>query len=461
MPLRLHNSLTRRLEDFVALRPGRVGMYVCGITVYDLCHLGHARMMLAFDVIYRWLLASGLEVTYVRNITDIDDKIIRRSVERGTTIRALTDEMIAAMHRDLGALGMLAPTHEPRATEYVPQMLALIDRLENKGLAYRAAGGDVNFAVRRFPAYGRLSGKSIDELRAGERVAVSGDKDDPLDFVLWKSAKPGEPADATWPSAFGPGRPGWHIECSAMSAALLGEPFDIHGGGQDLTFPHHENEIAQSEGASGGPFVRYWLHNGFLNIDDEKMSKSLGNFFTIADVLKRYDGEAIRLFMLRTHYRSPFNFSDRLLEESRTALRRLYGALESAGGVTASQPVDWTEPRAAAFKAGMDDDFNTPAALAVLFELAAEVNRGRPEAAALLKALGGVLGILQRAPREVLQGAGASGGMDEAAIDERIAARAAAKKARDFALADRIRDELAAAGVVLKDSAQGTTWVRA
>jgi cysteinyl-tRNA synthetase len=461
MPLRLHNSLTRRLEKFVALRPGRVGMYVCGITVYDLCHLGHARMMLAFDVIYRWLLASGLEVTYVRNITDIDDKIIRRSVERGTTIRALTDEMIAAMHRDLGALGMLAPTHEPRATEYVPQMLALIDRLEHKGLAYRAAGGDVNFAVRRFPAYGRLSGKSIDELRAGERVAVAGDKDDPLDFVLWKSAKPGEPADATWPSAFGPGRPGWHIECSAMSAALLGEPFDIHGGGQDLTFPHHENEIAQSEGASGGPFVRYWLHNGFLNIDDEKMSKSLGNFFTIADVLKRYDGEAIRLFMLRTHYRSPFNFSDRLLEESRTALRRLYGALESAGDLTASGPVDWTEPRAAAFKAGMDDDFNTPAALAVLFELAAEVNRGRPESAALLKALGGVLGILQRAPREVLQGAGASGGMDEAAIDERIAARAAAKKARDFALADRIRDELAAAGVVLKDSAQGTTWVRA
>ena len=461
MPLRLHNSLTRRLEEFVALRPGRVGMYVCGITVYDLCHLGHARMMLAFDVIYRWLLASGYEVTYVRNITDVDDKIIRRSVERGTTIRALTDQMIGAMHRDLGALGMLAPTHEPRATEYVPQMLDLIDRLEHRGLAYRAAGGDVNFAVRRFPGYGRLSGKSLDELRAGERVAVAGDKDDPLDFVLWKAAKPGEPADATWASAYGPGRPGWHIECSAMSSALLGEPFDIHGGGQDLTFPHHENEIAQSEGASGGPFVRYWLHNGFLNIDDEKMSKSLGNFFTIADVLQRYDGEAIRLFMLRTHYRSPFNFSDRLLEESRTALRRLYGALEAAGDVQAAGRIDWADPRAAAFKAGMDDDFNTPVALAVLFDLAAEVNRGQLAAAALLKALGGVLGILQRAPRDVLQGVGAAGGMDETEIEERIAARAAAKKALDFALADRIRDELAAAGVVLKDSAQGTTWVRA
>ncbi len=461
MPLRLHNSLTRRLEEFVALRPGRVGMYVCGITVYDLCHLGHARMMLAFDVIYRWLLASGYEVTYVRNITDVDDKIIRRSVERGTTIRALTDQMIGAMHRDLGALGMLAPTHEPRATEYVPQMLDLIDRLEHRGLAYRAAGGDVNFAVRRFPGYGRLSGKSLDELRAGERVAVAGDKDDPLDFVLWKAAKPGEPADATWASAYGPGRPGWHIECSAMSSALLGEPFDIHGGGQDLTFPHHENEIAQSEGASGGQFVRYWLHNGFLNIDDEKMSKSLGNFFTIADVLQRCDGEAIRLFMLRTHYRSPFNFSDRLLEESRTALRRLYGALEAAGDVQAAGRIDWADPRAAAFKAGMDDDFNTPVALAVLFDLAAEVNRGQLAAAALLKALGGVLGILQRAPRDVLQGVGAAGGMDETEIEERIAARAAAKKARDFALADRIRDELAAAGVVLKDSAQGTTWVRA
>ncbi|MFO1294612.1 MAG: cysteine--tRNA ligase [Rubrivivax sp.] len=464
MPLRIHNTLSRRLEEFVPLEPGRVRMYVCGITVYDLCHLGHARMMLAFDVIYRWLLAGGWRVTYVRNITDIDDKIIKRALERGIAIRALTDEMIAAMHRDLGALGLLAPTHEPRATEYVPQMLDLIGRLEERGLAYRAAGGDVNYAVRRFPAYGRLSGKSLDELRAGERVAASGDKEDPLDFVLWKAAKPDEPADARWPSRFGEGRPGWHIECSAMSCALLGEPFDIHGGGQDLQFPHHENEIAQSEGAQGpeGPgFVRYWLHNGFLNIDNEKMSKSLGNFFTIADILGQYDGEALRFFMLRTHYRSPFNFSDQVLEEARTALRRLYGALEAAGDVPALDAIDWSEPRAAAFKAGMDDDFNTPAALAVLFELAGEINRGRREEAALLKALGGVLGVLQQPPRAYLQRGASGAALEAVAIEERIAARAAAKKARDFALADRIRDELAAQGVALKDGAQGTTWVRA
>ena len=457
MPLRLHNTLTRRAEEFAPLEPGHVRMYVCGITVYDLCHLGHARMMLAFDVICRWLLASGWRVTYVRNITDIDDKIIKRALERGIPIRQLTDEMIDAMHRDLGALGMLTPTHEPRATEYVPQMLALIRRLEDKRLAYRTPSGDVNFAVRRFPGYGKLSGKSIDELRAGERVAVLGDKEDPLDFVLWKAAKAEEPADAKWPSEFGPGRPGWHIECSAMSCALLGEPFDIHGGGQDLMFPHHENEIAQSEGASGKTFAHTWLHNGFLNIDNEKMSKSLGNFFTIADVLQKFDGEVIRFFMLRTHYRSPFNFSDQLLEESRTALRRLYGALDAAGEVPALTAIDWQEARAAAFKAGMDDDFNTPVALAVLFELAGEVNRGRHADAALLKALGGVLGVLQRPPREVLQGGGT---LDESVIAERIAARAAAKKARDFALADRIRDELAAQGVVLKDSPQGTTWVR-
>ena len=331
MALRIHNTLTRRVEPFSPLQPGHVRMYVCGITVYDLCHLGHARMMLAFDVIYRWLLASGWRVTYARNITDIDDKIIKRALERRVAIRALTDEMIAAMHRDLGALKLLSPTHEPRATEYVPQMLALIGRLEDKGLAYRATNGDVNFSVRRFPGYGKLSGKSIDELRAGERVAVLGDKEDPLDFVLWKSAKAEEPADAKWPSPFGTGRPGWHIECSAMSGALLGEPFDIHGGGMDLTFPHHENEIAQSEGASGALFAKTWVHNGFLNIDDEKMSKSLGNFFTIEDVLKKFDGEAIRFFMLRTHYRSPFNFSDTLLDEARTALRRLYTRGSAAG----------------------------------------------------------------------------------------------------------------------------------
>jgi cysteinyl-tRNA synthetase len=458
MSLRIHNTLTRRLEPFTPIEPGRVRMYVCGITVYDLCHLGHARMVLAFDVVYRWLLASGYRVDYVRNITDIEDKIIKRALERGIGIRQLTDEMIAAMHRDFAALGALPPTHEPRATDYVPQMLGLIDKLEAKGLAYRAEGGDVNYAVRRFQGYGKLSGKSLDELRAGERVTVAGDKEDPLDFVLWKAAKPDEPADATWPSAYGPGRPGWHIECSAMSCALLGEPFDIHGGGMDLQFPHHENEIAQSEGASGGTFVHTWMHNGFLNIDNEKMSKSLGNFFTIQDVLRRFDGETVRFFMLRTHYRSPFNFSDQVLEETRTALKRLYTALEQAGEMPVLPAIDWADPRAAAFKAAMDDDFNTPGAVAVLFDLAAEVNRGRTADAALLRALGGVLGILQQAPRAYLQG---GAGLDEAAIRQRIDARASAKKARDFALADRIRDELSALGVELKDSPQGTTWVKA
>ncbi len=458
MTLRIYNTLTRRLEDFSPMEPGHVRMYVCGITVYDLCHVGHARMMMAFDVVYRWLRAAGYSVTYVRNITDIEDKIIRRAVERGITIRQLTDEMIAAMHRDIGALGVERPSAEPRATDYVPQMLDIIKVLEDKGLAYRSAGGDVNYAVRRFPGYGKLSGKSLDELRAGERVAVAGDKDDPLDFVLWKSAKDSEPAEAKWDSPFGPGRPGWHIECSAMSCALLGERFDIHGGGMDLQFPHHENEIAQSEGAMGHPFVNLWMHNGFLNVDDEKMSKSLGNFFTIADVLQRYDGETLRFFMLRTHYRSQFNFSDGNLDDARSALRRLYTALDAVPA--ADVEVDWSEPRAAAFRAAMNDDFNTPGAVAVLFELANESNRARdPQLAGQLKALGAILGVLQQSPRTFLQGGGA--GIDEAAIQQRIDARAAAKKARNFVEADRIRDELAAQGVVLKDSPTGTVWVKA
>ena len=461
MTLHIHNTLTRRMEAFVPLKPGPVRMYVCGITVYDLCHLGHARMALSFDTVYRWLLASGFEVTYVRNITDIEDKIIRRALERGITIRQLTDEMIAAMHRDFAALGLAPPTHEPRATDFVPQMLGIIQKLQDKGLAYQSESGDVNYAVRRFEGYGKLSGKSLDELRAGERVAVQDDKQDPLDFVLWKAAKPGEPADATWPSAYGQGRPGWHIECSAMSCALLGEPFDIHGGGMDLQFPHHENEIAQSEGASGGAFVQTWMHNGFLNIDNEKMSKSLGNFFTIADVLKKFDGQAVRFFMLRTHYRSPFNFSDTVLEEARTALRRLYTALQTAGSPAACA-IDWNETQAAAFKAAMDDDFNTPGALAVLFELAGQANRGRVEAAALLRALGATLGLLQSDPQAYLQGGDVKASVDETAhIEAQIQARADAKKARDFAGADRIRDALAAQGIVLKDSPTGTTWVRA
>ena len=457
MALRIHNTLSRSLESFQPLRPGKVGMYVCGMTIYDLCHMGHLRMMMAFDVVYRWLRTLGYDVTYVRNITDIEDKIIKRAVERKITIRALTDEMIAAMHQDLGSVGVVKPTLEPRATDYVPQMLGLIGQLEKKGLAYRSSNGDVNFAVRKFPGYGKLSGKSLDELRAGERVAVLEGKEDPLDFVMWKAAKADEPDDAKYPSQYGSGRPGWHIECSAMSRAVLGEPFDIHGGGMDLTFPHHENEIAQSEGASGGPFVRYWLHNGFLNVDNQKMSKSLGNFFTIRDVLKRYDGETLRFFMLRTHYRSPFNFSDVHLDDARTALRRLYTALDGVGAPAGD--IDWSQPQAAAFQAAMNEDFNTPLALAALFDLAGELNRTRsPQTASLLRSLGATLGVLQLEPRAYLHGGGA---VDEDTVDTLIDARNAAKQARNFTEADRIRKQLADQGILLKDSPQGTTWVKA
>jgi cysteinyl-tRNA synthetase len=453
MSLRIHNTLTRALEDFAPLEAGHVRMYVCGITVYDLCHVGHARASVAFDVVQRWLKASGYRVTFVRNITDIDDKIIRRAVENGEPVRALTDRMTAEMYRDFDALGIERPTHDPRATDYVPQMLDIVRTLEGKGLAYRA-GGDVNFAVRRFPGYGKLSGKSLDELHAGERVAVLEGKEDPLDFVLWKAAKPTEPPDAQWDSDFGAGRPGWHIECSAMSCALLGETFDIHGGGADLTFPHHENEIAQSEGANGKPLARFWMHNGFVNIDNEKMSKSLGNFFTIRDVLKKFDAETIRFFIVRAHYRSPLNYSDVHLEDARGALRRLYTALASTA--PARVAIDWNDPHAARFKAAMDNDFATPEAVAVLFELAAEVNRTRsPQVAGVLKALGGCLGLLQGDPQAFLR---SGAGLDEATILQRIEERAAAKKARDFAAADRIRAELLAQGIVLKDSPTGTTW---
>jgi cysteinyl-tRNA synthetase len=461
MSLRLFNSLSRQVEPFVPMTPGQVRMYVCGMTIYDLCHVGHARMMMAFDVVQRWLKAGGYEVTYVRNITDIDDKIIRRAVERGISIRQLTEEMALAMHQDIAALGIEPPTHEPRATDYVPQMLDLIGKLQTKGLAYQAGNGDVNYAVRRFEGYGKLSGKSLDDLRAGERVAVDDGKQDPLDFVLWKSAKPEEPADAKYASPYGEGRPGWHIECSAMSCSLLGEQFDIHGGGLDLQFPHHENEIAQSEGASGKRFVNYWLHNGFVNVDNVKMSKSLGNFFTIRDVLQHFDGEAIRFFMLRTHYRSPFNHSDAGLEDARTGLRRLYTALGAVAEVVAVE-VDWAEPQAARFKAAMDEDFNTPIALSVLFDLAAELNRsGSLDVARQLKSLGACLGLLQQVPQAYLQGGALAVNLDPSEIDARILARAQAKQARDFAGADRIRDELAALGIVLKDSPQGTTWVKA
>ena len=454
MSLRIYNTLSRSLEAFHPIEPGHVRMYVCGITVYDLCHIGHARANVVFDVVQRWLKASGLRVTFVRNITDIDDKIIRRAVENGEPIKALTTRMIAEMYRDFDALGIERPTHDPCATDYVPQMLAIVKLLQDKGLAYRTEAGDVNYAVRKFPGYGKLSGKSLDELHAGERVAVLDGKEDPLDFVLWKAAKETEPEDAKWDSAWGKGRPGWHIECSAMACATLGETFDIHGGGADLQFPHHENEIAQSEGAHGKPLARFWMHNGFVNIDNEKMSKSLGNFFTIREVLEKFDAETIRFFIVRAHYRSPLNYSDVHLDDARNALRRLYTALDAV--TPAAVDIEWTQPHAARFKAAMDNDFATPEAVAVLFELAAEVNRGKsPQVAGLLKTLGGVLGLLQSDPKAFLQ---AGAGLDEASIQQQIVARAAAKKARNFTEADRIRDELLAQGIVLKDSAGGTTW---
>ncbi len=457
--LRIYNSLTRRKQDFVSITPGLVRMYVCGMTVYDYCHLGHARVLVVFDVVQRWLRASGLQVTYVRNITDIDDKIIKRAAESGEPIAELTERFIRFMDDDAAALGVEKPDYEPRATEYVPQMLAMIRRLEDNGLAYQATSGDVNFSVRGFPGYGKLSGKSVDDLRAGERVEVDSAKEDPLDFVLWKRARSGEPS---WPSRWGEGRPGWHIECSAMSCELLGEHFDIHGGGQDLQFPHHENEIAQSEGAHRSPFVNFWMHNGFVRVDDEKMSKSLGNFFTIREILKTYDPEVLRFFILRAHYRSPLNYSDSHLDDARQALSRLYTALKVV--TTDDHPaLDWDEPHARRFREAMNDDFNTPEAVAVLFDLAAEVNRRQSWAlAGQLRALAGLLGLLQRSPQDFLQAAQPSGDqLPAAAIESLIGERLAAKSRRDYAAADRIRAELLAAGVVLEDSPQGTTWRRA
>ena len=428
-------------------------MYVCGMTVYDYCHLGHARVLVVFDGVRRWLRQSGYRVTYVRNITDIDDKIIRRAAENGEPVEALTARFIRFMQEDAAALGVETPDHEPRATRHVPQMLELIDELNRKKLAYQAPSGDVNYAVRRFPGYGKLSGKSLDELRAGERVEVDAAKEDPLDFVLWKRSKPEEPS---WPSRWGEGRPGWHIECSAMSRALLGEQFDIHGGGQDLQFPHHENEIAQSEGASGKPFVKYWMHNGFVRVDEEKMSKSLGNFFTVREILKKFDPEVVRFFILRAHYRSPLNYSDAHLEDAKQSLTRLYTALRDHPAPHVS--VDWAEPGAKRFKEAMDDDFGTPEAIAELFGLANRAFQGDASAARQLKALGGVLGLLQRDPNDFLRAAPA--GVDETWIEERIAERQAARQAKDFAQADRIRNELLDKGVVLEDKGGKTSWRR-
>ena len=465
--LQIFNTLTRRKETFKPIEHGKVRLYVCGMTVYDFCHIGHARVMVVFDMVQRWLRASGMEVTYVRNITDIDDKIIKRAVENKETIKELTQRFIDAMHEDADALGIERPTYEPRATEYVPQMQDIITRLMNNNLAYQAEDGDVNYAVRNFKNYGRLSGKSLDDLRAGERVAVANSKQDPLDFVLWKSAKAEEPADTKWESPWGVGRPGWHIECSAMSCQLLGTHFDIHGGGADLQFPHHENEIAQSEGAfseeTGKPFVNTWMHNGFVRVNEEKMSKSLGNFFTIRDVLKEFDPEVVRFFILKAHYRSPLNYSDAHLEEAKQGLTRLYNALASVEDIPNYGKASTWRSR---FVAVMNDDFNTPEAIAVLFDLASEVNRaqGQDKAtlAATLKALGGMLNFLQRDPTAFLQmGSKNESGLQAQDIEDQIAARAAAKQAKDFAKADLIRKTLLEQGIVLEDKPGGITeWRR-
>ncbi len=456
MSLRIFNTLSRATEVFSPIEPGHVRMYVCGVTVYDRPHIGNARSAVAFDVVRRWLEASGYRVTFVRNITDIDDKMIQRAIENGETVRTLAQRMTALMYADYDALGVLRPTHDPRATDYLPQMFDIVRQLESKGLAYRTSADDVNFAVRKLPGYGKLSGKSLDDLQAGERVAVSGTKHDPLDFVLWKAAKESEPEDVKWDSPWGRGRPGWHIECSAMACALLGQTIDIHGGGIDLIFPHHENEIAQSEGAHGVPLARTWMHNGFLNIDGAKMSKSLGNFFSVPDVLSHYDAETVRFFLVRGHYRSELGWSDKHLDDARAGLRRLYTALDAVAPQVSDGVVDWTQAFAQRFKAAMDNDFATPEAVAVLFDLASEVNRTRsPQLGALLKGLGALLGLLQGSPRAYLQ---TGSTLDEEAIVERIAARAAAKAARDFAEADRIRKDLLERGIALKDSPAGTSW---
>jgi cysteinyl-tRNA synthetase len=462
--LRIYNTLAREKQTFVPLTPGEVRLYVCGMTVYDYCHIGHARVMVVFDMVQRWLRESGYRVTYVRNITDIDDKIIRRAGENRETIGALTSRFIAALHQDAAALGVEAPTLEPRATDHVPQMLNMIEMLERNGYAYQASDGDVNYAVRKFAGYGKLSGKSLADLRAGERVVSNLAKQDPLDFVLWKQSKPDEPAETRWESKWGAGRPGWHIECSAMSCSLLGQHFDIHGGGQDLQFPHHENEIAQSEGANQTTFVNYWMHNGFVQIDSEKMSKSLGNFFTIREVLEKFDPEVVRFFILRAHYRSPLNYSDAHLDDARGALTRLYTALKEYPADAAA--LDWNEAYAQRFSLAMNDDFNSSLAVSVLFDLAAELNRGGdPAIARQLKGLGRVLGFFGREPREFLQAATGTQEQGTAlsieGIEARIAARLDAKRAKNFTAADQIRAELLAGGVILEDKPGGATeWRR-
>ncbi len=457
--LQIHNSITKKKEPFTPITPGKVRMYVCGMTVYDYCHVGHARVMVVFDMVARYLRTAGLDVTYIRNITDIDDKIIKRAQENGEDVNALTARFIAAMDEDAARLGVLKPDAEPRATVYMPQIEKMIGTLVDRGLAYQAGNKDVYYRVRQFAPYGALSGKTLDDLRAGARVEIGEEKDDPLDFVLWKAAKPGEPQ---WASPWGAGRPGWHIECSAMSTACLGNHFDIHGGGMDLKFPHHENEIAQSEGATGEKFVNTWMHVGFVRVNQEKMSKSLGNFFTVREVLKAYDPEVLRYFILASHYRSPLDYSDENLKAAKSALDGLYIALRGLGAATVAEGEHTRR-----FHEAMADDFNTPSALAVLFDLARAVNKARTgdatEAARLgaeLRALGGILGLLQRDPEQYLR-AGATDALSEADIEALIARRLEARKNRNWAESDRIRDALKVKGVLLEDAAGGkTVWRR-
>ncbi|WP_047534373.1 cysteine--tRNA ligase [Methylotenera sp. N17] len=478
--LKIYNSLTREKQTFTPIEPGKVRMYVCGMTVYDFCHLGHARVMVVFDMVARWYRASEYQVTYVRNITDIDDKIIKRANENGETIDVLTQRFIDAMDEDSAKLGIIRPDIEPRATQHIQGMLDMIAKLIEKGHAYQASNGDVFYKVRSFNDYGKLSGKSLDDLRAGERVEVDTFKQDPLDFVLWKSVKPNEP---NWDSPWGKGRPGWHIECSVMSAEHLGAHFDIHGGGQDLQFPHHENEIAQSEAAHSCQMANYWMHNGFVRVDDEKMSKSLGNFFTIREVLSKYDADVVRFFILRAHYRSPLNYSDKHLDDAKQAHDRFYLTLKNVS--PANIDIDWENQYAARFKAALDDDFNTPEAMAVLFDLANEANKTKNSSVSgLLKKLGGILGLLtldaepylqgRREVTRALTGVEAKGQIgnvsakitinisgEEHDIQDVIQMRLDAKKTKNFAEADRIRKELADAGIILEDTPQGTTWRRA
>ncbi len=465
--LEIYNTLTNRKDVFVPIEPGKIRIYVCGMTVYDYCHLGHARVMVVFDVVVRYLRELGFQVTYVRNITDVDDKIIARAIENGESIHELTTRFIDIMNEDAAALGVIPPDEEPMATTSMDDIIAMISSLVEKGYAYQGENGDVYYAVGTFDAYGKLSGRNLEDLQAGARVAVDESKKDPLDFVLWKSVKPDEPS---WPSPWGNGRPGWHIECSAMSTRCLGPHFDIHGGGMDLKFPHHENEIAQSEAATGETFVNYWMHNGFVRVDDEKMSKSLGNFFTVREILKRYRAEEVRYFILASHYRSPLNYSQENLDNSKAALARLYTALRGMPAVRQDGP--GCADHRGAFHKAMDDDFNTPEAIAVLFEIAREINRHRDSApekaaslAACLQALGNILGLLQADPEIYFRESAPVAdelvpGLTEAGVEALLASRIAAREARDWAKADGIRDQLDAAGVVIEDGPAGTTWRR-